>query len=223
MNSFALKSERTKSMARSLDQPLLVSVDASKKPETKADDDRMLYLLFLILGVGSVLPSFVLGSAIDYFTSATPSGDIEFQLNAWCNLMLFVASVLNALYLQRLGFTLRIVWGFVAMGVCMVLVPVLDRTRDAYMAQFPAMLVAIAAVLGVADAFAQCSLYGLTSAAFPPVYTQALMMGVALCGTLISLARMACKLLTDDLRASSYAFFLSAGAYSLLSAALYWR
>ena len=44
-------------------------------------------------------------------------------------------------------------------------------------ARYAPCVLAIAAGLGAGDAFSQCSLYGLSSAAFPPLYTQALLMG----------------------------------------------
>ena len=38
--------------------------------------------------------------------------------------------------------------------------------------RYEMLVLFVAATLGVADAFSQCSLYGLSSAAFPPIYTQ---------------------------------------------------
>ena len=196
------------------------------------DDDRMkqahrsLYRSFLLLGIGSVLPTFVIFGAVDYFNDIGGGGDINFALNVCYNGCLFVCSVANALWLQKYGFTIRIVWGFVAMGVCMLSIPLLDQLREfgpSWGKVFESLVLILACILGIADAFAQGSLYGLTAAAFPPIYTQALMFGVAICGTLMSLARIACKLLYDDLRGSSYIFFFIAGAYSLSVAALYCR
>ena len=161
---------------------------------------------------------------MDYFNEVSAGGDIEFQLNFWYNGLLFLVSVLNAVYLQRFGFTVRILWGFIAIGVCMAALPVLDQLRSLsarWAMIFETLVIALAGVLGIADAFAQASLYGLTSAAFPPVMTQALMCGVAICGTLVTLARMACKVLTDDLFVSTYIFFAFSAVYAFGSAALY--
>ena len=38
--------------------------------------------------------------------------------------------------------------------------------------RYESLVLVVAAVLGISDAFSQCSLYGLSSAAFPPIYTQ---------------------------------------------------
>ena len=106
----------------------------------------------------------------------------------------------------------------------MAALPVLDQLRSLsarWAMIFETLVIALAGVLGIADAFAQASLYGLTSAAFPPVMTQALMCGVAICGTLVTLARMACKVLTDDLFVSTYIFFAFSAVYAFGSAALY--
>jgi len=110
-------------------------------------------------------------------------------------------------------------------GVALLLQPVLDVMRSwgpEWARRFEMLVLAVAAVLGVADAFSQCSLYGLSSAAFPPIYTQALLMGVSICGSLITVTRMCFKWAFGDHSHSSYAFFLFAAAYSVGSAALYW-
>ena len=102
------------------------------------DDDRMkqahrsLYRSFLLLGIGSVLPTFVIFGAVDYFNDIGGGGDINFALNVCYNGCLFVCSVANALWLQKYGFTIRIVWGFVAMGVCMLSIPLLDQLRESH-------------------------------------------------------------------------------------------
>ena len=203
-----------------LAEPLLTSRDPLDDAQ-----GRMLYIAFLVLGVGSVLPTFVLGAAVDYFTSVSPDGTLVFELNAWFNGTLFLLSVFNALYLTRLGFTMRIVWGFVTMGICMGAFPLLDQMRGwgpAWVGRYETAVLAVAAGLGVGDAFSQCSLYGLSSAVFPPIFTQALLMGVSICGTLMTTTRIAIKWFYGNGDHSSYAFFSFAAAYSFGCAALYW-
>ena len=109
-----------------LDTPLL---DAAPGCDNDAQG-RTLYIAFLVLGVGSVLPTFVLGAAIDYFASVSPGNDLVFELNAWFNGMLFVLSIVNALWLTRFGFTARIVWGFVTMGVCFATLPMVSANES---------------------------------------------------------------------------------------------
>ena len=204
--------------------PLATPLLESGRPLDDAQG-RLLYVSFLVLGVGSVLPTFVLGAAVDYFASVSPDGNLVFELNAWFNGTLFLLSVVNALWLTRLGFTLRIVWGFITMGVCMASFPVLDQMRawgPAWLARYEVAVLVVAAGLGVGDAFSQCSLYGLSSAVFPPVYTQALLMGVSICGTLMTSTRIAIKWFYGNGDHSSYAFFSFAAAYSFGCAALYW-
>ena len=177
-----------------------------------------LYVSFLLLGFGCVLPTYVIFAAVDYFNDVSPGGDIEFSLNLVFNGMLLLVSVANALWFTKHGFTIRILGGFGAISACMAAVPILDQLRGmgpSFAHNFRTIVVVIAALLGAADAFAQASIFGLTSAAFPPLYTQALMFGISICGTSITFARIACKALTDDLRISSYIFFAIASLYSL--------
>ena len=101
------------------------------------------------------------------------------------NGVLFVTSLCNALFCQNWGFTSRIIGGFITIAACMAALPLLDqlRTLGPWTSHMYANLVlVVAAILGAADAFAQTSLFGLSSAAFPPRYTQALMFGVSTCG-----------------------------------------
>ena len=183
-----------------------------------------LYFAFLVLGVGSVLPSFIYGASVDYFNQVSTSAYLEFPLNAALNAVLFVFSVINALYLDRLGFTLRIFYGFIAMAACLGALPVLYALHSLRVIGDTAyywLLIADASLLGAADACAQASLYGVTSAACPPLYTQALMQGVSVCGTSVTLLRVVIKLFIRDVLLSSHLFFAGCALYCLVSAAQY--
>eukprot|EP00966_Prymnesium_polylepis_P200694 4650407-Prymnesium_polylepis.1 len=68
----------------------------------------------------------------------------------------------------------------------MAALPVIDLLRPVaplFDRAFEPLVVLIAALLGTADAFAQASIFGLASAAFPPLYTKALMFGISICGS----------------------------------------
>mmetsp|Transcript_23408 Transcript_23408/g.61847 ORF Transcript_23408/g.61847 Transcript_23408/m.61847 type:complete len:443 (+) Transcript_23408:31-1359(+) len=211
-------------------QPLLDSSPDRSPPESpfvlnlSAASSRWLYLSFLLLGFGAVLPTYVIFAAVDYFNDALPGADIEFSLNVVFNGTLFAMSICNCLFFTKHGFTVRIIGGFGAIGACMAALPVIDLLRPVaplFDRAFEPLVVLIAALLGTADAFAQASIFGLASAAFPPLYTKALMFGISICGTSITLARVGCKLLLDDVRASSYLFFALAALYSISTAALF--
>lgn len=202
--------------------------DAQASPLLSDAAGIRLYVAFLFLGVGAVLPTFVIFAAVDYFTLISPSGSLEFEINAWFNGMLFAVSVANALQ-QQIGFTVRIIWGFVATAACLVSVPVLGALLlgrgEEYASLHGRLLLLVAALMGAANATSQCSLFGLSSAAFPPAFTQALLTGVALCGTTITLTRAALKLFVQDGLGgpSAYAFFLFSAAYSCGSAVVFWQ
>jgi len=192
---------------------------------TPSPNTCLLYVAFLLLGICAVMPTFVIFAAVDYFNDISPGGDIEFSLNVVFNGTLFATSLASALFFQNYGFTSRIVVGFITIAACMAAMPLLDQLRGVsqwWSDMFSSLVLLIAAVLGVADAFAQASLFGLSSAAFPPYYTQALMFGVSICGTVLTLVRIACKaIFPSDLRLSSYIFFAIAAAFSLSAPFIY--
>ena len=199
-----------------LSEPLLPAVQV----------DRTLYVCIVLLGVGSVLPTFVIFAAVDYFETMSP--DMMVHVNLAYNGMLFMAAFANASAksLESAGFTIRIIWGFVGIGACMGSLPVLEHFRGGPLSEeaFEIAVVFVAAGLGVSDAFAQAPLYGVISASCPPIYMQGLMLGVALCGTSITLARMLLKGLTQgSTYLSASIFFSFAAVYAFGSAALYLR
>ena len=102
-----------------LSEPLLPAVQV----------DRTLYVCIVLLGVGSVLPTFVIFAAVDYFETMSP--DMMVHVNLAYNGMLFMAAFANASAksLESAGFTIRIIWGFVGIGACMGSLPVLEHFR----------------------------------------------------------------------------------------------
>jgi len=214
-----------------LDVKLLVSgtdtpprVNARKAADGPVD--RTLYGAILLLGVGSVLPTFVIFAAVDYFTLISPH--LMAHISLAYNGTLVIAAFLNALSsMEKLGFTVRIVYGFIGIGCCMAALPVCEHFRmEGLLSEsvFAAFVVLIMSCLGVADAFAQAPLYGVVSATCPPIYMQALMLGVALCGTTITLGRLLLKGVTQGSTFLSASIFFSVAAvYAFGSAGLYFR
>ena len=97
-------------MARSdRSQPLLDSSPDRSPPDSpfvlnlSSKSTVKLYVSFLLLGFGTVLPTYVIFAAVDYFNDVSPGGDIEFSLNAVYNGLLFVFAIANALFFTKHG------------------------------------------------------------------------------------------------------------------------
>lgn len=137
-----------------------------------------MYLQFVFFGIGSVLPIFVIFAAVDYFDDIFPRKQPEFALNAIYNPLLFCGSFVNLVWGRAASFKWRIVSGFSVMAVCMVGFIVLDQLElcgsTCLKSHFWSVLL-VAGILGLADAVCQSTLFGLTTHALPPLYTQGLM------------------------------------------------
>ena len=137
-----------------------------------------MYLQFVFFGMGSVLPIFVIFAAVDYFEDIFPHKQPEFALNVIYNPLLFCGSFVNLVWGRAASFKWRIVSGFSIMAVCMLGFILLDQLElcgaSCLKSHFWSLLF-MAGVLGLADAVCQSTLFGLTTHALPPLYTQGLM------------------------------------------------
>ncbi|XP_068760044.1 uncharacterized protein [Montipora capricornis] len=201
--------------ARNKDKPLFYMVTRK---------NFAMYLQFVFFGMGSVLPIFVIFAAVDYFEDIFPHKQPEFALNAIYNPLLFCGSFVNLVWGRAASFKWRIVAGFSVMAICMVGFIVLDQLElcgsSCLRSHFWSVLF-LAGILGLADAVCQSTLFGLTTHALPPLYTQGLMLGVGLCGLLITILRVVTKTTTNDLHVSSYYYFGAAACFILLVIAAY--
>lgn len=137
-----------------------------------------MYLQFVFFGMGTVLPIFVIFAAVDYFDNIFPKSEPEFALNVIYNPLLFCGSFANLVWGRGSSFKWRIVYSFAVMALSMLGFIAFDRLElcglTCLQSHYWAVL-GVAGVLGLADAVCQSTLFGLTSHALPPLYTQGLM------------------------------------------------
>jgi len=186
-----------------------------------------LYYMYMVLGVGSVLPSYVLVATVDYVELAFPGDSMMSKLNFVFNGTLLLSCIANAYAFHQYGFTMRIVLGFMGTCVALAAVPITDFPWSKWLEVgghdlHRALIICFAAVLGTSNGFVQGPLYAVTAVALPPIFTQALLFGVAACGTSVTLVRIVCKVaVPSSVRASAYVFFAFSAAFSLASWALW--
>ncbi|KAK3698313.1 hypothetical protein QZH41_017681 [Actinostola sp. cb2023] len=185
-----------------------------------------MYLQFVFFGMGSVLPMYVIFAAVDYFDDIFPNSEPEFALNVIYNPLLFCGSFANLVWGRGSSFKWRIVYSFAVMALSMLGFIGFDRLelcgatclRSHYWA-----VLAVAGILGLADAVCQSTLFGLTSHALPPLYTQGLMFGASLCGFLVTLLRIITKATTAKMNISSYYYFGSTSFFIAIAILLFIR
>jgi len=185
-----------------------------------------MYLQFVFFGIGSVLPIFVIFAAVDYFDNIFPHKQPEFALNAIYNPLLFCGCFVNLVWGRAASFKWRIVSGFSVMVVCLMGFIVLDQLElcgSTCLKSHYWSVLFVAGVLGLADAVCQSTLFGLTTHALPPLYTQGLMVGVGLCGLLMTFLRVLTKATTKNLHVSSYYYFGTAAMFILLVIAVFFH
>lgn len=168
------------------DQFLLEEKD-SKNDNTLAKmlsrENVVMYLQFVFFGMGSILPTYVIFAAVDYFDDVFPKRQPEFALNVIYNLLLFCGCFVNLVWCRNSSFNGRIICGFSIIAVCMLSFVALDRLElcgtTCVKSHFWSVLV-VAGILGLANSLCQSTLFGLTSHVLPPLFTQGLMVGVKL-------------------------------------------
>ncbi|CAI5948550.1 unnamed protein product [Closterium sp. NIES-64] len=200
-----------------------------------APPDRfyLAYFIFLLLGVGFLLPWNAFITAVDYFYLLYPTAHVA---TLFCVAYMFAnlgTLILVLLYGQHVPSRTRIVNGFIAFTLLVLLVPALDAlsapgaipsnaVQDAdspAVAATPAaspplalaLTVAAVAASGAIDAVVQGSLFGMAGELHER-YTQALAAGTSVSGIVVSVVRILTKAVLPNtptgLRLSAHLYFL---------------
>ncbi|CAI5514671.1 unnamed protein product [Closterium sp. Naga37s-1] len=200
-----------------------------------APPDRfyLAYFIFLLLGVGFLLPWNAFITAVDYFYLLYPTAHVA---TLFCVAYMFAnlgTLILVLLYGQHVPSRTRIVHGFIAFTLLVLLVPALDALsapgatspnalqdtdspdvagRSAASSPLAlAMTVAAVAASGAIDAVVQGSLFGMAGELHER-YTQALAAGTSVSGIVVSVVRILTKAVLPNtptgLRLSAHLYFL---------------
>ena len=146
--------------------------------------DRAAYWLCFHLGVGILLPWNAYVTAVDYFAAIHPNAHVDRLFGV----LYFLPNLSTLPFVLRFAHLaaprLRVRFGFGVFLACLLVPAAAPRSLAA--------LCAAVALTGVADAFAQGSLFGVV-AQMPPAYTQALMGGKSFSGVVVSALRLVAK------------------------------
>ncbi|VVC32686.1 Equilibrative nucleoside transporter,Major facilitator superfamily domain [Cinara cedri] len=169
----------------------------------------LVYAVMLLAGAGFLFPynSFVM--AVDYFQIKYPDSMVVFDMTIVYILVAFVAVLTNNLLVDTLSFTCRINIGYgltISTLLFVGLVEVFWEGIFVIKTTYCLNLIAIS-IIAWGATILQSSFYGYTSI-LPTKYTQAVMIGESAAGLWVSVNRIFTKLMSSDLRVSTFFFFL---------------
>ncbi|KAM6916404.1 equilibrative nucleoside transporter 3 [Xenentodon cancila] len=203
---------------------------------TPKDSFSMVYIIFFLMGIGSLLPWNFFITAKHYWlyklaNSTHRSGDEEHRsdLSDYFESYLAIAStvpsvlclILNYILVNRLSPNIRILSSLFVILLVFVVTTVLVKVDVSnYRTEFfIGTLVSVAVVSGASNLFSG-SVFGI-SGHFPMRISQALISGQAMGGTLSSVASIVNLAVAEDETDDALAYFLTADVFILLCIILY--
>ncbi|XP_035519102.1 equilibrative nucleoside transporter 3 [Morone saxatilis] len=195
------------------------------------DSYCLVYIIFFLLGIGSLLPWNFFITAKHYWlyklsnnTGRSGNEEQRSDLSDYFESYLAIAStvpsvlslILNYLLVNRLSSSVRILSSLFVILLVFVLTTVLVKidVSDSRVEFFIGTLACVAVVSGASNLFSG-SVFGI-SGHFPMRISQALISGQAMGGTLSAVASIADLALAKDVTDSALAYFLTADIFILL-------
>ncbi|XP_069001072.1 equilibrative nucleoside transporter 3 isoform X1 [Embiotoca jacksoni] len=195
------------------------------------DSYCLVYIIFFLLGIGSLLPWNFFITAKHYWlyklsNNTHQSGDEEQRsdLSDYFESYLTIAStvpsvlclILNYVLVNRLSPNVRILCSLVVILLVFVVTTVLVKVdvSDSRLEFFVGTLASVAVVSGASNLFSG-SVFGI-SGHFPMRISQALISGQAMGGTLSAVASIVDLAMAKDVTDSALAYFLTADVFILL-------
>ncbi|XP_061766493.1 equilibrative nucleoside transporter 3 [Nerophis ophidion] len=202
--------------------------DNSTLAKRSIPDDRycLVYIIFFLMGIGSLLPWNFFITAKSYWLYKMSNGteerrsDFSDYFESYLTFASTVPSVLclilNYILVNRLSPNVRILSSLFVILLVFVVTTVLVKVDVSHCKSefFTGTLVSVAIVSGASNIFCG-SVFGI-SGHFPMRISQALIAGQAMGGTLSAVASVADLALAEDVTDSALAYFLTADIFILL-------
>ncbi|CAH1957618.1 unnamed protein product [Acanthoscelides obtectus] len=195
--------------------------EASLALNQPPDKFKLVYLTFLIHGIGVLMPWNMFITAMDYFIGYKLSeGYIGFtfpyipnfmQYLTFCSQIPNVAFNWMNIFVQIGGsMTTRVVWSIIA-GVVLFIVTValamIDTSGFAYGFFWITMITVV--LMNMANGIYQNTIYGM-AAKLPPQYTGAVVLGNNISGTFAAIVSLVSSMTTDNIRMAAIYYFITA-------------
>ncbi|XP_076271622.1 equilibrative nucleoside transporter 3 isoform X2 [Rhynchophorus ferrugineus] len=185
------------------------------------DSFNVIYLSFVLGGMGFLLPynSFIM--AMDYFKVRYPGTPVVFDMSLVYIVVALLTVLANNLLVETFSLNSRINFGYVMSFVTLIFVVVCEVWWEAWgTATSYTVNLAAVAVVSVGCTVQQSSFYGYTSM-LPSKYTQAVMVGESTSGVFTSIVRVITKFIVNELRGSTVYFFTVSVSTVLTCFAMY--
>ncbi|XP_026879555.2 equilibrative nucleoside transporter 3 [Electrophorus electricus] len=214
------------------DVPLIQPLSSRHRPR---DSYNLVYVIFFLLGIGSLLPWNFFVTAKHYWlyklsnSSSSAVQELHSDLSDYFESYLAIAStvpsvlclVLNYLLVNRLSADMRVLCSLAVILVVFVFTTALVEVdvsgcREQF---FAGTLASVALVSGASNVFSG-SVFGI-SGHFPMKISQALISGQAMGGTLSAVASVVDLAAASDVSTSALVYFLTADVFILLCIAMY--
>lgn len=175
-----------------LSSTVAVAAATDKAPR---DSYHFCYMIYFFLGFGYLLPWNAFITAIDYFSYLYPETSVDRVFSVVYFLVGLVALLLIIYYSHKSSAFVRINLGLGLFVVSLLMVPIMDavytKGRVGLYDGFYASVVAVG-ISGVADSLVQSGIVG-QAGELPERYMQAVVVGTAGSGVLVSLLRILTK------------------------------
>ncbi|XP_030757329.1 equilibrative nucleoside transporter 4 [Sitophilus oryzae] len=185
------------------------------------DSFNVIYLSFVLGGMGFLLPynSFIM--AMDYFKVRYPGTPVVFDMSLVYIVVALLTVLANNLLVETFSLNSRINFGYIMSFVTLIFVVVCEVWWEAWgTATSYTVNLAAVAVVSVGCTVQQSSFYGYTSM-LPSKYTQAVMVGESTSGVFTSIVRVITKFIVNELRGSTVYFFTVSVSTVLTCFAMY--
>ncbi|ELT94586.1 hypothetical protein CAPTEDRAFT_217091 [Capitella teleta] len=192
------------------------------------DKYNIVYMIMLVHGIGILMPWNMFITANDYFTNYklnSSNPDAAIYQKYFLSYLGFTAQIPNVilngvnLFCQVKGGSIskRIIWSIIVVVVMFILTVVLAMVDSSdWPAAFFFVTMASVVIINMANGIYQNSVYG-TAAFLPMKYTNAVVLGSNISGTLTTILALISLISTPDTRTSAIYYFLAAIVVLLLA------
>lgn len=162
---------------------------SSNAPEDKYS---LVYYIFILLGIGALLPWNAVLTALDFFAINFPSYNPYFVFGLTLNAPNFAFNILTIFVARYLPLKLRFMVSLVIIFAIIFIMPFITEYMEEKLGWI--LILALIVLMGMASSFFQGGVFGF-SGIFPFKYTGAVMFGNGISGLTMNVFRMMCLLI----------------------------
>ncbi|NXL09177.1 S29A3 protein, partial [Mesembrinibis cayennensis] len=216
------------------EEPLIEEPSVNRYSQQKPSDHlHGAYIIFFLLGIGSLLPWNFFITAKHYWMyklqncsdQAGPASDLRDFFESYISIASTVPSVLcligNFLLVNKVPASVRILSSlFVMLAIFLVITMLVKVDTSAWTTHFFALTIVCVVVVSSASTIFTSSIFGLSSR-FPMKNLQALISGQAMGGTISAIASVIDLAAAADVTDSALAYFLTADIFIVICIMVY--